>query len=356
MRMAVLLFVSMFASCALFAQPVLNSEYFPKLGLIQTMTEIDPGSLPAISVGASQTWDFEDIVPLDGAPATTFEYIDPVITPYGESFGDANICNLITDTASYFAYFKVDENQWDYLGVGTDFGPIVFDDPMTMLKPMTFGASFKDTAISYLEFPDFGYYQFITQQVWYRGYGTLKLPQGDFYQVILVESNQKEIDSLAIPSEGYYSIDTIVTTSWAWYKAGITNPLGTYSLSSARSKQSVAGQEPTYWESSEEADAQFDLSVVSAILEKAQPLGADMAVYPNPASGDAWLSVEALYNSSAVRLAIFDATGKAVRQESVSLTEGPNRIQLRKGNLQPGLYLVSLFLEGQQLSTRLIIE
>ncbi len=357
MRMAVLLFISLFSALSLSAQPALDSEYFPKLGAVQLLREIDPGSLPAeIATGPNQSWNLEGIEPLEGAPPITMEYIDPAITPYAAWFGEANICNLITDTASYFAYFKADENGWDYLGVGTDFGPIAFNDPMTMLKPMNFGESFKDTAVSALEYPDFGYYQFITQQVWYRGYGTLKLPQGDFSQVILVESRQEEIDSLTIPSEGFYGIDTIFTTTWSWYKAGMANPLGTYSISSSRSKQVIPGEEPSYWESSESAYGQFDLDVVSGIGEQPVQQIGQMDVFPNPAQGEAWLSVESPRNEPDAQLALFDATGKMVRTERAALSEGQNRLQVRLDNLQAGLYTVSLLSGGQAQSVRVVVK
>lgn len=355
--MAVLLFVVTAFAISLTAQPVLTSEYFPKLGVIQTMTAIDPGSLPtAFTTGPNQVWNLQDIQAYEGAPATTFEYVDPVITPYADAFGNANVCSLITDTLSYFAYFKVDATRWDYLGVGTDFGPIVFDDPMTMLKPMNFGESFKDTASSTLEYPDFGYYQFITQQVWYRGYGTLKLPQGDFSEVILVESHQEEVDSLTIPSEGYYSIDTIFTTTWTWYKAGVTNSLGTYSVSSARTKTVAPGEEPYYSVSQDEPDAQFDLNVTTGTVEPSgQPIG-EMMLFPNPASEAAWLKVESSRNDPKAQVTIFDASGRVVRSQSIALSQGRNEIPLNAIGLQTGLYLVSLASEGQAQGVRMIVK
>lgn len=357
MRMAVLLFVVTAVASSLGAQPALTSEYFPKLGVIQTVTAIDPGSLPGdFATGPNQVWNLQDIQAYEGAPPTTFEYIDPVITPYADAFGNANVCSLITDTLSYFAYFKVDAARWDYLGVGTDFGPIVFDDPMTMLKPMNFGESFKDTASSTLEYPDFGYYQFITQQVWYRAYGTLKLPQGDFSQVILVESHQEEVDSLTIPSEGYYSIDTIFTTTWTWYKAGVTNPLGTYSVSNARTKTVAPGEEPYYSVSQDEPDAQFDLNVTTGLFEQPrQPIG-EMMVFPNPTSEAAWLKVESSRNDPNVQLTILDASGSVVRKENTSLSQGYNEIPLNAVGLPAGVYLISLVSGGQAQSVRMIVK
>jgi len=64
------------------------------------------------------------------------------------------------------------------------------------------------------------------------------------------------------------------------------------------------------------------------------------AVAPNPMHGDTKITISSPVNTS-VRMMLYDAQGKMVKQWQQALSDGTNVIPLQAGNLLPGIYLLT---------------
>lgn len=355
MKKIFLLFVTIIGCWQVNAQPVIGTQFFPRIGHNQERVEVFHFSISPGNIGPGQTWDFSLLQAPPGALRTTYEHHSPGLTPYGEDFQQANVAAIITDTIEIFAYYSIHPNGWDWLGVGTEFGPQVFDDPLSILRPMAMDDFFRDTASLSYVFEGFEYYQYIEEEVWYRASGTLKLPQGTFHDVVLVQTNQIEIDSFLFGDEGFYSIDTIYTQVYNWMLAGAPGPLGTYSISEGVSKLVFEGEDPIITIFDPEVEAQFDLNLPTATDEPERSIE-DLSIAPNPASGIAWLNLTAREQVSNASMKVLDATGRTLRNESIDIQEGTNRYPLNIDGMPGGLYWVTVTSREQTQTSRLIVK
>ncbi|MCB0550372.1 MAG: T9SS type A sorting domain-containing protein [Phaeodactylibacter sp.] len=356
MKKIVLLFPLMATALTLCAQPVVNHQFFPRIGHVQSLVSVYPDGITVGTAGGNQNWDFSGLEAIPGAPQTTLEHMSPGLTPFGDAFPEANISGIFTDTIEFFTYYEVTPESWDWIGSGAELGALPFTDPLTILRPMAFDGSFRDTARLSLVYPELEYHQYIEQEVRYRAYGTLKLPQGTFNEVVLIETTQMEIDSFLFPSEGFYSIDTIYTQGYNWMQGGAPGPLCSHSVSNGTSKFVIEGQEPSYSTFGPEYDTRYDRGLVSTVKEpERQPLGI-MVLAPNPAEGQCRLSLEAESYFPEASLQLRDATGRLLRSEAIAMQKGFNQYPVVVEGLPAGLYLVSIT-NGETVQTsRLVVR
>lgn len=340
----------------LIAQPVIDASYYPQTGQVQERVSVFHLGIEPGDPGTNRTWDFTGLQLPAGAQRTTFENVPPAETPFGIAFPQANVAGIITDTVELYAYYKTGNDGWQWLGVGTEFGPQEFEDPLTILKPMAFDEFFTDEARAAYIFPDVEYHQYIEEEVWYRAYGTLKLPQATFHNVILVETNQLEIDSFLFVEEGFYSVDTLITQIWNWMIPNVAGPIGTFSITNGTSKFVIEGEEPQYSSFGPEYDTEFDLNTTTSVhIPKNQNI-TQFSCAPNPASGMTWLSIDVKESFDYATLRLLDGLGRVIRTENLALTNGEQTIPLDLNGLPGGLYGVSLFVAGETQSTQIMIK
>lgn len=80
-----------------------------------------------------------------------------------------------------------------------------------------------------------------------------------------------------------------------------------------------------------------------------------MELYPNPASENVMLTFNAKTNMP-VRIVLTDLTGKIVYDEQENGNAGLQQYQIGTGNLQAGMYFVTILADGRQYSSKLIIR
>ena len=76
---------------------------------------------------------------------------------------------------------------------------------------------------------------------------------------------------------------------------------------------------------------------------------------PNPASGRTVLRYTSPI-ATTVQLEVSDITGRLVHHTTQRAISGENRLDLDAADWAPGLYLCSLIIDGQRLSTKLVVE
>jgi len=78
-------------------------------------------------------------------------------------------------------------------------------------------------------------------------------------------------------------------------------------------------------------------------------------IYPNPATTQATISLN-LVNESSIQLSVSDATGKVISAKNYGKMTGNWDLNLNTNNLNAGIYLIQLEINGAIVTKRLIIE
>jgi hypothetical protein len=78
-------------------------------------------------------------------------------------------------------------------------------------------------------------------------------------------------------------------------------------------------------------------------------------IYPNPATSQATISLN-LVNESSIQLSVSDAAGKVISTKNYGKMTGNWDINLNTNNLNAGIYLIQLEINGAIVTKRLIIE
>lgn len=89
--------------------------------------------------------------------------------------------------------------------------------------------------------------------------------------------------------------------------------------------------------------------------EKRKEVRTDFKLYPNPNNGAFALELDASRSSSAM-LRLYDMHGRLVFEQRFAVAQGLSRQSIQAGNLQEGLHLVRLEIDGQVQTTKLLIS
>ncbi|MEP7264648.1 MAG: T9SS type A sorting domain-containing protein [Bacteroidota bacterium] len=159
----------------------------------------------------------------------------------------------------------------------------------------------------------------------------------------------------------HYAINTVLNTSnYTWTAPGvITTGQGTKEVDVQFGPSPTAGQVITVTASN--ACGTSPLRLLSGITVsfciKAASLSAGdgLYIYPNPATDQVNMEIEALYNEK-VNVAIIDITGRSVYSSEVELNSGINKISINTNHYNEGLYMVKVTRENKETISRLIIN
>jgi hypothetical protein len=84
-------------------------------------------------------------------------------------------------------------------------------------------------------------------------------------------------------------------------------------------------------------------------------LDAMVQVYPNPASNNATISMN-LTHESTIQINLLDAAGKVISSKDYTTMSGAWNLNLNTSNLNSGIYLIELEINGTKVTKRLIVE
>ena len=84
---------------------------------------------------------------------------------------------------------------------------------------------------------------------------------------------------------------------------------------------------------------------------------ASFALYPNPAHGEPVnLIYTSAYNVSNASFTLFDLAGRAVQQQQLQTSAGMQRITISTTELQQGMYIVMVTVDGKSAQQKLVIK
>lgn len=280
--------------------------------------------------GANQTWDYSG---LTSDSTKTISYVDPMSTPSGASFPNAEVCQV--DYSGYI-YYDYDNNNWDYIGAEAAGTVISSTDPATFLElPLTYGDSWSDTRASTMQFGT----RAGTISGNADGYGTLILPWGTINDVLRIHVEEDYTDNVFITID--YDFDTF------WFmKPGIPYPLLLLQTLNVT---------PSLGAPSQILALQYADESAVGIGEEIEIIGS-MSVFPSPAEDNATLEYT-LAAGDAMTLSIVEMTGRTVAEVALGRkAPGIHRENISVSGLTSGAYFVQLQGSQTQRIERLIVQ
>lgn len=318
----------LFSCTVMFSQPVITSAFNPVPGdnykYHPVNTIITPGS-----AGANVTWDFSGIQvvynPVGG------RYLSPSVTPYANDFSGCNVAYEDYNIAGTYHFYETSSAKWEKKGEASVLLTAVFNNPQDMFTyPFTYNTLVSDSftctaAVGALTLEKKGWWE-----VTGDAYGTLKLPSGDYTNVLRIKKTVNTYDD-------YIGVSTYETdvTEYCWVLSTSKKPLLRIAV-----EFHYANGAPI--DTVEYIRISDDVSG----LDHPGKIVSNLMVYPNPASD--MLSIDFnLLESSEVEIQLLNTEGKLLRLIGKSaLPSGPQNMQCVTGDLAPGFYLINLKANG----------
>jgi len=237
----------LFVATSFFAQaPVIEGQYFPVRNTsIKQVWDITPGSMALPSIGPNQFWDysFSNNQFMNVVDTFLSKMLDPATTPYSQYFPSATHATFIRTpfdnfSDSLYSYFLVNQEGTYNLGgfnIRSPYDSTIKNTNTEFMAPtdITYLGGFTDTT-RYVGFAK--NYQGFKVKIkgtkykteTYVAYGTLKLPNGLFNKVALIQETNNAIDSLYadLLNNGNYTYQGLSTSSAKNYKFLRNNTFG----------------------------------------------------------------------------------------------------------------------------------
>lgn len=251
--------------------------------------------------GANQVWDFSSMI---FGSTGTFRVLNTNNNLYMNNYPNANYVYIIDST---YNYFIVDGNKMEQVtlnisspGGATDYS----QNPKTVMEfPFSWQVQFTDTYLGYGDTTK-------SVNVQYDGYGTLKMPNGDYHNVARV-------------SETYST-----GVDYIWYTENPLLPVLKYSHN---------------------GDLYTQIIISPSAINQLQDISTGLAVYPNPVSSTATFDID-LNNSSFAHLRIYDITGRLMTEKII--TEQSKSVDMSR--FPPGMYACKVVQDGSTATGKLI--
>ena len=314
--------LSLLAVSSLSAQTTINRSALPDVGLSFNAFIVQEGVDPmASTTGNGVTWDFIDS--LSGGQATTVDWVNPS----NPEFPDANLSLQLGGDFSVF--FSSNDDSLEQLGASASGQNIAYDDGATYFE---YPVNLSDSNTDPFSLTAQGFTLGGDAVTTYDGFGTLILPDGSYTDVFRVYSNQDFSAQGPFPVSG--SVDI-----YYWFETSTKRNL----LTIVGIESPILNQDLAVYKSDDATSAEDKLDVASLNL------------FPNPANGSTTL-LYTLETAADARLSIRNVAGQEVRAQHLgNLQPGTQEAKLDVSNLTPGMYIVSLELDGQAAASRKLI-
>lgn len=287
-------------------------------------------AVPQGASGANVTWDFSGIGTSAGVTGT---YAACSSSNNCSTFPGSNVVVQSSGSATK-SYFIVDNTRYALNGTANASGTnIIFTNPEDMQRyPFTYNNTYTDNfAASYVSGgATINRSGSIT--VTADGYGTLKLPNGTFNNVLRIKRLETYADSWGGTGMNY----TVET--YAWYSPVMRELLLTRIEASMNGSPVPVVMAYT---------SQTPSAVTSMVIAAGSTL-----LYPNPARDLVQVQFEATRQTTA-SIMLMDITGRQVLEtQTLRTISGRNEAKLSTGQLSPGMYLMQLEADGQVVTKK----
>ncbi|MEO7080515.1 MAG: T9SS type A sorting domain-containing protein [Flavobacteriales bacterium] len=290
------------------------------LDVVFPITAAGPGSANAV-------WDFST----SAFSGVEFPYTAQAVasTPYAAQFPNATIALFTDQSYEFSGYF-----YFNFNGGFTELGNVFIDnfdvqqnipsDPLTFYTtPLSASSSGSDTYTSLSE-TVYGDVQTSGTHTWtVDGYGTLKMPNTTYTDVLRIHAVQNEERTIIWDGVPMFT-SVVLREEWRWVKAGIPLPLLVFSMDTEDGETEVSVQ-----------TALISLNGPTSVLEEQGVLA---QLFPNPAQRNLQVEMPAY---GTVSLRVFDALGRVLMVDNTTAA-GQLSHTLDVEHLLPGFYTLEL--------------
>lgn len=312
-----------FLSLLAYAQPTLTDANFGYSIGDQFSFRIT--TLPAYTTGSNHTWDFSTVT---GGQAQNTTIVAPSTLGAGSNFPTANMAESYS--AGGERYYNKTASQLELVGMNISNIIFTYTNPETSFKyPLTFGTTYSDDwACNFFSGTNFN--RGGTTTVDANGYGTIKLPNGDFSTVLKVNINSVYGDT------SIAGILSYTTTVDYWCLPGKPYPISSHAVTTSSAGPTIVDQ--------------YMDPVGPVSVENTQALEYYISYFPNPSSS--FITVQAkVQNDKSYELIISSMEGKRLANYSLV----GDKMSLDVSAYPSGTYMLELVsASGQKLAGQLV--
>lgn len=297
--------------------------------------------------GPNRVWDFSTGLTVTGRDTAYFG--DPSNAPYLSRFSNTTITATkfsFLDPEIYIdtnvSYYSNSETNWAVNGYYLNAQKYVtYTDPMDLVRfPLHYGDNFSDRYSSYVNNNYIGVPRSAGESgnvvVTVDGWGQLILPTGTYDTALRVHSYRVVSDSASIFGVPFFI--KVVVHNYKWYAKGYHN----YLLSVERADDTSG---VFHWKTVSYTQ-RYPLSIHGVQLNEK-----DIAVYPNPASGQ--VTIQLPENAKALKIEILDITGRLEMQVPYA---GEQKIFIPANSLSKGSHIFRIAGPNNTVTRKLTIQ
>jgi hypothetical protein len=319
----------------LLAQTVITSANMPSEGELHISKLADTTQVSGGAAGSNQVWDFSGLNITQAIYVESFK--DPANLAFADSFPGSTVCGR--EPRPRYTYYASDPSKLWIVGERDTLNIIPYDNKqLYMTYPFAYNDMLADTFTA--QFKAFGYPVYRTG-IWKLkadGYGTLKLPSGNFSDVLRVTGENTITDVSLLNVTTRYKIQS-------WYGATEKFPL----LSIVSIVRTPAGLSPTY-----EKYVKVNSSVVG--IGEENPFINDISLYPNPADSRTKVKLT-LSKPANTEFRLTDLSGKTIfLWETGNLSQGTHICEIETQGITPGFYLLEIKGGGHSRFSKIAIK
>lgn len=326
---------------AVSAQPVITmQDLTPEIGTSSTMmTGIysNPGDS-----GADQVWNLAGMFAQNGSE---IEYLNPTGLPQSEVFPEATHAFHSEDESNTYSYFSYDNDQMTEIGYYSESPNVTvlttFSDPRThLIFPLNYTDSFNDTFASETineiivgqdtivnTLLEVGFHEAEVD-----GYGTLTTPEATYEDVLRVKIESEVTYTVNTDGEEESSGERISTT-YQFYKAGISTPLVTLQSTTLYNDGDIVNQS---------SSGSYFADPTVGMVESKKSFS-PLKLYPMPAVSDFNLELN-VHKASEASFSLLSTDGRLLHQwHDRALQTGNNHLYFPMPDLADGMYLFRVF-------------
>jgi hypothetical protein len=334
--------------------PTITSVNNWQIGDKQVILTADSTGVEPGASGANVTWDYSNLKQDSAMDSTITVFRDAKTTPYYSDFPTSNIVEYDSLNSGY-TYYNVNSSEIEMLGIVNydstkqTATKVPFSNSLVIVTyPVTYGYTHGDTYAASTTAMGFKVYVAGAIQEKADGYGTLKIRNKTYNDVIRLRIINISKDSLNLGPFGNFVVhDTSV--SFNYYTPGKKSAILTitYDVNKQDTNPSIRSKTVTFND--------FDKVHTSGIAANFQD-NISCELFPNPASGITNLYIMT-QTSSQARITITNQFGQVVNEmNNYHLSTGRNAISLDLKNYTKGIYFINIVNDGSMVTQKLVIN
>jgi hypothetical protein len=326
--------------------PSISSANMFAIGELNVQYSADTVGISPGATGANVTWDFSALKQSSAKDSTVSKFITVASSPYGADFPNADMA-LASVSGQNYIYATFKNNTVSIIGAEgqqTSGGQTftikqIYDKPEIMYAyPLTWNTNQTNPYAAHYDVAGTTVYRRGTVSVKGDAYGTLKIMNKTFTNVLRLHSITNEVDSFP----GFPMNQTFTLEAWSYTTPGKKDAILTISqlTQSGQGSKSVS----------------YNINSKTLGIEDQRADENSIQIYPNPAKQNFRMT----YNSATEGAASIEITNQL--GQNVTLVQnqvihmGLNTINFDLNNISRGFYIVRITKGNMTKTQRLMVE